>query len=184
MAALLCKAAGMGSYECDLLLNAAPMHDIGKIGIPDNILLKQGRLEAEEWDIMKSHSQKGFDILKKFEKLTAETQIIVLQHHERHNGTGYPQGLMGKEIHLYSKICTIADVFEALVAKRPYKKQKTFFEALKIMKEHMSEDFDPAFFSKFVLMFTQEKVKLKHKWLNLQRLRNLYGKRKTSLKLL
>ena len=137
------------------------LHDIGKSGIPLNILRKPGPLDSEEWGIMKTHPTLGFDILTKFDKITPESQIIVVQHHERHNGTGYPNGVRGKKIHIYSKICCIADVFEALVAKRPYKKQKSFFEALKIMQGQMKDDFDPIIFKKFVLLFTEQKVKAK-----------------------
>lgn len=135
------------------------LHDIGKSAIPLNILQKPGPLDSEEWALMKEHPTKGYEILLKFNHITPESQIIVLQHHERNNGTGYPQGLRGNNIHIYSKICSIADVFEALVAKRPYKKPKPFFEALQIMKEQMKNDFDPFFFKKFVLLFTDKRVK-------------------------
>jgi HD-GYP domain-containing protein (c-di-GMP phosphodiesterase class II) len=111
---------------------------------------------------MKTHPQMGYDILTKFNHMTPEAKIIVLEHHERHSGSGYPNGIRGEKIHIYSKVCTIADVFEALVAKRPYKKQKTFFDALKIMKEQMNQDFDPEFFRKFVLLFTDQRVRLKY----------------------
>ena len=110
------------------------LHDIRKSEIPLSILRKPGPIDSEEWGVMKTHPTLGFDILTKFDKITPESRIIVLQHHERHNGTGYPNGVQGKKIHIYSEICCIADVFEALVAKRPYKKRKTFFEALKIMQ--------------------------------------------------
>ncbi len=137
------------------------LHDIGKSEIPLNILLKPGPLDSEEWALMKEHPARGYSILLKFNHITPESQIIVLQHHERNNGAGYPQGLRGNSIHLYSKICSIADVFEALVAKRPYKKSKTIFEALQIMREQMKNDFDPLFFKKFVLLFTDKRVKAK-----------------------
>lgn len=138
------------------------LHDLGKSTIPLKILQKPGPLDSEEWTIMKGHPTKGYEILLQFNHITPESQIIVLQHHERNSGAGYPQGLRGNNIHIYSKICSIADVFEALVAKRPYKKAKPIFEALGIMKEQMKNDFDPIFFKKFVLLFTDKLVKAKY----------------------
>ena len=153
--------ANNDKHNLEELASGFFLHDLGKSGIPLKILRKPGPLDSEEWGIMKTHPTLGFDILTKFDKITPESKIIVVQHHERHNGTGYPNGVRGKNIHIYSKICCIADVFEALVAKRPYKKQKSFFEALKIMQGQMKDDFDPVIFKKFVLLFTNQKVKAK-----------------------
>ena len=107
------------------------LHDIGKCAIPLSILTKPGPLSDSEWRIMKNHPQKGYEILKKFNKLTPEAKVIVLEHHERYNGRGYPMGVKGDKVHIYSKICCIADVFDALTAKRPYKAPLSSFEAMK-----------------------------------------------------
>ncbi len=133
------------------------LHDIGKCTIPEHILYKQGSLSDEEWRIIKKHPQKGYDMLKKFNILTEEEQIIVLQHHERHDGKGYPAGLKGNQIHTYSKICSIADAFDALTSYRSFRKAKKSFEALKIMHTEMKHEFDPEFFSRFVLLFSKSK---------------------------
>jgi HD-GYP domain-containing protein (c-di-GMP phosphodiesterase class II) len=130
------------------------LHDIGKCSIPLTILQKPGHLTPEEWDIIKTHPSEGYEILKKFHHITPESKIIVLQHHERTHGNGYPRGLKGDMIHTYSKICSIADVFEALVAQRPYKKQKSFYDALYTMKTEMKDEFDPEFFRQFILLFS------------------------------
>ena len=89
--------------------------------------------------------------------LSKEAKFIVMQHHERHNGKGYPNGLQGDEIHVYSKICCIADAFDALTAKRPYKKELSAFESLKIMQKDMRNEFDPYFFEQFVMLFSVKK---------------------------
>jgi len=134
------------------------LHDIGKCKIPLSILKKPGPLNDIEWKIIKNHPQEGYELLKKFNKLTMEAKVIVLQHHERFDGNGYPKGLKGDKIHLYSKICCIADVFDALTSKRTYKKALSSFKALKIMKEEMQNEFDPLFFKKFVILFSQKDI--------------------------
>lgn len=129
------------------------LHDIGKCATPLNVLNKPGPLDEEEWKIMRRHPYEGYKLLDQLNALTKESKVIVMQHHERHNGKGYPRGLSGDQIHTYSKICLIADVFDALTAVRPYKDSKTPFQALQIMKYEMRSEFDPDFFSQFVLMF-------------------------------
>jgi len=117
-------AAVMGKADefCELIFNASPMHDLGKIGVPDHILLKPGGFEAEEWEIMKSHAMIGFNILKDHSSphlcMGAE---IALSHHERWDGSGYPQGLKGAAIPFPARIMQICDVYDALRSKRPYK---------------------------------------------------------------
>ena len=133
------------------------LHDIGKLNIPKHITHKQGPLSEKEWEIVKTHPEEGYNLLKKLNMLTEESEIIVLQHHERHDGKGYPKGLKGDQIHKYSKICSIADAFDALTSYRPFRKSKTSFDALKIMHTEMKNEFDPAFFSKFVLLFSKTK---------------------------
>lgn len=148
---LLGEAMGMDQAQCDLLLNASPMHDIGKIGIPDHILLKPGKFEPEEWEIMKQHSQIGADILEGAESdLLRMARDIALTHHEKWDGTGYPNGLKGEDIPLVGRICAIADVFDALTSERPYKKAWPVDKALKLIEENKGLHFDPAVVEAFI----------------------------------
>ncbi|MFC1693964.1 HD-GYP domain-containing protein [Candidatus Latescibacterota bacterium] len=134
------------------------LHDIGKCNISHEILNKNGPLTEVEWEKMKKHPFLGYQLLKKFNALTEEAKVIVMEHHERYNGKGYPNGLKGDKIHIYSKICCISDVFEALTARRPYKTSKSSFDALKIMKNEMIHEFDPHFFEQFVLLFQKSNL--------------------------
>ena len=144
MAALIAKAVGMTDAECDLLLNAAPMHDIGKIGIPDQVLLKPGKLEADEWAIMKTHAQIGADILAGDESpLLKMASEIALTHHEKWDGSGYPNGLKAENIPLVGRITALADVFDALTSERPYKKAWSVEDAVALIKEEKGKHFDP-----------------------------------------
>lgn len=141
---LLALKAGLSEDEANLLKLASPMHDVGKIGIPDAILNKPGALSDEEYDYIKTHSQIGYEILKnsKREILKAAT-IVAQQHHERWDGTGYPQGLAGEDIHLYGRITGIADVFDALTHNRIYKKAWQEDLVIKYFKENRGKHFDP-----------------------------------------
>ncbi|PKN65408.1 MAG: hypothetical protein CVU52_11105 [Deltaproteobacteria bacterium HGW-Deltaproteobacteria-10] len=130
------------------------LHDLGKVKIDINIILKPAVLTDEEILEIRKHPQYGYDILKQTNQSSEECRKVVLQHHERDNGRGYPQGLKGEDIHLYGRICSIADVFDALSAKRPYKQSLRPFEALNVMKEEMLEHFHKQLFQKFVLLFT------------------------------
>lgn len=151
MAAVIGKAAGMSNEECDLLLNAAPMHDIGKIGIPDNILLKPGKFEGGEWAIMQTHAQIGADILSGDDSdLMTMAHEIALSHHEKWNGKGYPNGLEGEAIPLSGRITALADVFDALTSVRPYKKAWTVEDAVNLIKEESGQHFDPRLVELFV----------------------------------
>jgi len=129
------------------------LHDIGKIRIDEAIINKPGKLSEEEMTIMRRHPGMGFKLLHETKQISEESRLIVLQHHERHNGTGYPKKLRGEDIHMYGRICSVADVFDALVSKRPYKTQKTPFDALKIMKEEMLDHFHKEVFQAFVMLF-------------------------------
>lgn len=135
---------GFDQQKMDLILSASPLHDIGKIGIPDKIILKPGKLDPDEWEIMKTHCKIGIDILgdSKMELIEA-SRIIAYQHHEKWNGKGYPQGLKGPEIHIYARITAIADVFDALISKRPYKEPMKVNDAINIIKKESGEHFDP-----------------------------------------
>jgi len=129
------------------------LHDIGKYNIPQHILQKNGDLTDEEWALVKKHPETGYKLMKSMNLLSEEIGVIILQHHERQNGSGYPRGLKGDRIHRYSKICSIADIFDALTADRPYRKAKSSFEALKTMQDEMKDEFDPKLFAGFVMMF-------------------------------
>ncbi len=134
------------------------LHDLGKCKIPLDILNKRGMLTNDEWKIMKKHPDFGYILLGQFNALTEEAKVIVMQHHERNDGKGYPKGLKGDQIHTYSKVCCIADVFEALTAKRPYKQKQSAFEALKIMQKDMRENFDPYYFEQFIMLFSAQNL--------------------------
>jgi two-component system response regulator RpfG len=120
------------------------MHDIGKIGIPDAILLKQGRLSPEEYKTMQRHTLLGYEILKdSLSKYIQIGAIIALNHHEKFNGDGYPHALKGDSIPLEARIVAIADVFDALVSDRPYKKSWPIEKAIEYISEERGEHFDP-----------------------------------------
>ena len=136
--------AGVNEEYADLLLNAAPMHDVGKIGIPDEILCKGGKLTGEEWEIMKTHTLIGAEILG---QPTSDplrlAKIIALSHHEKWNGEGYPYGLSGKDIPFEGRIVSLADVFDALTSERPYKKPWPVDEAVSFIRNKSGVLFDP-----------------------------------------
>ena len=144
-------AAGMGEVEADDLLHAAPMHDVGKIGIPDRILQKPGPLDPEEWKVMQSHVNIGAEIIGDHESgMLWLAHQIALTHHEKYDGSGYPRGLRGDEIPLVGRIVAIADVFDALTSKRPYKKAWTEQEALDFLREQKGRHFDPVLVDLFI----------------------------------
>jgi len=134
------------------------LHDIGKCFIPPDILNKSQPLTHDEWKILKQHPSRGYKLLNSFNINSKAVKTIVMQHHERYNGKGYPLGLKGDEIHIYSKICCLADSFEALTSYRPYhsaeKRNMSSFDALLKLKHEMSEEFEPHFFQQFVLLFS------------------------------
>ncbi len=130
--------------ETEFLVDASPMHDIGKVGIPDAILNKTGGFTDEEKDIMNSHAQLGYDMLKdSTNPLLQKAAIISQQHHEKYDGTGYPQGLKGEEIDIFGRVTAIADVFDALGSSRPYKKAWEDERIFKLFKEEKGKHFDP-----------------------------------------
>lgn len=128
------------------------LHDLGKVSIPPEIINKPGRLSDEEMTEVRKHPSAGFKILREARQLTEESKTIVLQHHERVDGLGYPKKLRGNDIHIYGRICSIADVYDALTSDRPYRKRMTPFEALQLMKDEMINHFQKELFEKFVLM--------------------------------
>lgn len=129
------------------------LHDLGKVNIDEAIINKPGKLSEDEMTQMQKHPTLGFNLLTETKQINNECRLIVLQHHERANGTGYPKKLREQDIHIYGKICSVADVFDALVSKRPYKQKLHPFEALKVMKEEMMGHFHKEIFEKFVLLF-------------------------------
>ncbi|NLI91615.1 MAG: response regulator [Peptococcaceae bacterium] len=138
------KAAGLSEKENRLLLHACTMHDIGKIGVPDEILLKPGKLNDSEWEKMKSHTVLGGQILTgSSSELIQMAEIIALSHHEKWDGSGYPRGLKGEEIPLVGRITAICDVFDALISERPYKNAWGEKEAVEEIKNGSGTHFDP-----------------------------------------
>ena len=140
----IAEALGLSEKECDEIEYAAPMHDIGKIGIPDKILLKPGKFEVDEWQTMQKHTQIGHAILSNSQSRYIQTgSIIALNHHERFDGSGYPNGLSGKDIPLVARIVAVADVYDALVSKRPYKQPWEVKDAQDYLVKHAGTQFDP-----------------------------------------
>lgn len=148
---ILGKKANLSQKVCNLLLEIVPMHDIGKIGIPDKILLKNGKLTKEEWEIMKTHTQIGADILGESDsELIKGARECAISHHEWWNGKGYPYGLSGEEIPLYGRIAAITDVFDALTSDRPYKKAWIVEDAIKHLEDQRGKQFDPQLLDLFL----------------------------------
>ena len=160
----LACAAGWSQSDAEVLQLAAPMHDTGKIGIPDEVLKAPRKLTDEEWLIMKSHSQIGYDILSKSSnpvfKMAAE---VALGHHEKWDGTGYPQGLEGEQIPHSARIVAIADVFDALTMKRPYKDAWPVEKALEVIKQDAGSHFDPTLVTHFFDILP-EILQIKERW--------------------
>ena len=147
----LALAAGFSEAQAEDLLNAAPMHDVGKIGIPDAILQKPGKLDADEWQVMRSHAEIGAAIIGEHAGgLLKMARTIALTHHEKWDGSGYPNGLKGEEIALEGRIVAIADVFDALTSERPYKRAWTVEEAIDTMRRDSGAHFDPELIELFV----------------------------------
>ena len=141
---LIARELGMSETEQELILEAAPMHDIGKVATPDAILLKQGKLSDEEFAIMKQHAITGYSILSGSDSLLIRTAAtMALSHHEKFDGSGYPNGLKGEQIPIYGRIVAVADVFDALTSSRPYKKAWTIDAAAQFLRDHSPSHFDP-----------------------------------------
>ena len=135
----------------ELILQASPMHDVGKIGVPDRILLKPGKLEAEEWEIMKTHVEIGAEILSNHPaEIIQLARSIAMTHHEKWDGSGYPNALKGEDIPIHGRIAAICDVFDALTSERPYKKAWSIDDATAFINEQSGSHFDPALVSKFL----------------------------------
>lgn len=126
------------------------LHDLGKVRIRADVINKPGRLTDKEMRHMRTHPHKGYRLLEQSGELSDESRVIILQHHERDDGQGYPNQLAGEQIHIYGRICCIADVFDALTAERSYKQALSPFDALMLMKNQMADHFDKKMFSQFV----------------------------------
>lgn len=151
MAQILAEEMGFSQKECELILATSPLHDVGKIAIPDQILLKPGPLTPEEWKIMRMHAEIGGDILSGGDSdFLAMAELIARTHHEKWDGTGYPKGLKEEEIPLVGRICAICDVFDALITDRPYKKAWSMEEAIEEIKKLSGIHFDPKVVRAFI----------------------------------
>jgi putative two-component system response regulator len=152
-------AAVLDDGLIDRLFKAAPLHDIGKVGIPDRILLKPGRLDADEFEIMKTHTTLGRDAIEKAQQrvgvripLLETAQEIALSHQEKWDGSGYPEGLAGETIPLSARLMAVADVYDALISRRPYKEPMTQAQAAAIMVAGRGTHFDPDIADAFVIL--------------------------------
>lgn len=142
---LIADQLGLSGEDKDLILAAAPMHDVGKIAIPDHILLKPGRLDDAELVVMRTHAEKGYEILRDSKSRMLDlAALIAWTHHERFDGGGYPRGLSGEDIPLAGRIVAVADVFDALTTERPYKKAWELEQAIRWLRESAGGHFDPA----------------------------------------
>ncbi len=153
---LLAKAINLTPGEMEFIIYASPMHDVGKIGTPDAILLKPAKLDEREWEVIKLHTTLGGNILSdSSSELLQAGGIIALSHHEKWDGSGYPRGLSGEDIPLSGRICAIADVFDALTTERPYKTIISNEESKEIMKEERGKHFDPELLDLFFDSFAE-----------------------------
>lgn len=142
--ALIASRLGHDERRVEAMLQAAPMHDVGKLGIPDYILLKAGRLTTDEFTLMKRHSAIGHDILKDSSSRVIQMgAVIALNHHEKFDGSGYPGGLAGADIPLEARIVAVADVFDALTSERPYKRAWPMEQAISFLRNGRGSHFDP-----------------------------------------
>ena len=148
---LLALLIGMSEEEASLLKEASPMHDIGKVAIPDSILKKPGKLTEEEFDVMKSHTDVGYGILNRSQrKIIKSASIVAYEHHEKYNGKGYPRGIAGENIHIYGRITAVADVFDALGSDRCYKAAWELDRILNLFKEERGQHFCPVVIDAFL----------------------------------
>lgn len=141
---ILALYSGLSKKEAELLKQASPMHDIGKVGIPDNILNKPGKFELDEWKIMQTHAQLGYEMLKHSTRpILQAAATVAIEHHEKYDGSGYPNGLVGENIHIYGRITAVADVFDALGSSRCYKKAWDDEKIFNLFREERGKHFDP-----------------------------------------
>ncbi|OHD22223.1 MAG: two-component system response regulator [Spirochaetes bacterium GWB1_59_5] len=162
--AAVARSMGLDESTVESILYAAPMHDLGKIGIPDQILVKPAKLDSVEWEIMKQHTVIGAKILKGSDaEFISIAETIALCHHERWDGSGYPNSLKGKDIPLTSRITAIADVFDALTTKRPYKEAVSVDQAITLIQNSSGSQFDPDVVTAFCAIL-EEIIEIKNKY--------------------
>ena len=148
---LLAVKLEMSDRDIELITAAAPLHDIGKLGIPDEILMKADKLSDKEFEAMQNHAAIGYSMLSHSKRdMLKAAAVIAHQHHEKWDGTGYPWGLKGEEIHIYGRIVALADVFDALISERPYKEAWSLDETITWIKEERGQHFDPALVDVFI----------------------------------
>ena len=141
---ILALEAGFSSEDASLLRMVAPMHDVGKVAVPDSILNKPGKLSAEDFEIMKSHTEVGYSIFRGAHgRVLAAAAIVAWQHHEKWNGGGYPRGLAGHDIHPFARITAVADVFDALASERVYKRAWEIEKVIKLFEDERGKHFEP-----------------------------------------
>lgn len=163
-ARILARALGWSESACEDLLNAAPMHDVGKIGIPDAVLRKPGKLDDEEWRVMREHVRIGAEIIGEHPSgLLRMARIIALTHHEKWDGSGYPKGLRGEAIAIEGRIVAIADVFDALTSERPYKRAWSVEDAIALLREQSGRHFDPSLVELFISQMPAV-LEVKERW--------------------
>jgi response regulator RpfG family c-di-GMP phosphodiesterase len=143
-ARIIALGTGLSLREAEILHLAAPLHDFGKLGIPDHILHKAGKLDEAEWEIMKTHAQIGCEMLGKSKReILQAAALLAGHHHEKWDGSGYPNGLKGEDIHIYGRIGALADVFDALGSRRSYKDPWPLEDIVKYLSEQRGSHFDP-----------------------------------------
>jgi two-component system response regulator RpfG len=161
---LIANALGLEHDDAETIELAAPLHDIGKIGIPDQILLKPDRLDDAEWQVMRRHPVIGHEILKgSASKYVRMGALIALGHHEKYDGSGYPNGLVGDHIPLCARIVAVADVYDALTSVRPYKSAWSSDQAYDYVESQGSRHFDPRLVEAFAAM-KREVVQIQNEW--------------------
>jgi response regulator RpfG family c-di-GMP phosphodiesterase len=161
---LLAQESGLSEDETAVLMHAAPMHDIGKIATPDAVLLKPGKLTPEEWEVMKQHPTVGLQILDGSSRpILKAAAVIAHQHHEKFDGTGYPQGLRGEQIHPYARIVAVADVFDALSHARCYKEAWPVDKVTEYLREVAGHHLDPVYV-KLLIKHMDKAVEINRKW--------------------
>lgn len=161
---LLAEKAGLDDETAHVILQASPMHDVGKIGIPDRILLKPGPLDPDEWALMKRHPEFGAQIIGHYDSsLLRMAATIAMTHHEKWDGSGYPHGLAGNDIPIHGRIVAIADVFDALTSERPYKKAWPVEDAFDFIRDQANRHFDPDLVQPF-LSARKEILEIRKRW--------------------
>jgi response regulator RpfG family c-di-GMP phosphodiesterase len=149
-ATALGEAFGLNNLQLEALRQGAYLHDLGKLGVPDGILLKPGKLNPEEWKMMKTHVERGYHLASQIPGLAQGALNVIRYHHERFDGSGYPEGLKGEEIPLEARVFAICDVYDALVSIRPYKRAWTHEEALAQLRMDSGKHFDPSVVDAFI----------------------------------